>query len=161
MSPPSLPVQSSHRKHHHWQASPSLTPSSQMSSTPTLPQLMCQVTCKILLFPKQQPQPPCLLLTIDLTRESTPPLPPLDIIDLQSQSSTPIPISHPHATSHSQSYHVQLLTPLTAQSTPVIPETHLWDHHWTPTTPDLDGTILPNLFNTPFIPAHSLTPLLR
>ena len=161
MSPPSLPVQSSCRTCHHQQASPSLTPSSQMSGAPTLPQLIQQVTCKTLPFHKPCPQHPQPLPTIDLTCESTPLLPPREVIDLRSQNLTPIPTLLPHTTSCSPSYYVRSLTLTTAQSTLVIPETHLQDHHWTPTTLDPDGTILPNPFNTLFILARSPTPPLR
>jgi hypothetical protein len=158
MSPPSLPVQSSHRKHCHQQVSPSPTPSSQTSGEPTLPQLMCQVACKTLPFRRPQTQPPPLSPVIDLTQLSTPPLSPQEVINLRSPSPTPVPVSLLHATSHSPSYHVRLLSPTLAQSTPIIPETHLRDHQWMPATLDLDGTIMPNPFNIPYIPAHSPTP---
>jgi hypothetical protein len=158
MSPPSPPVQSSRHKHRHRQASPSPTSSLQTSGVPTLPQLMRQVARKTLLFwkPRAQHQPPSQ--TVDLTQESTPPLPPREVIDLQSPSLTPIPILRQPDISRSPSYHIHSLSPTPARSTPIIPETHLRNHQWMPTTPDPDGTIMPNLFNTPYIPAHSLTP---
>jgi hypothetical protein len=159
MSPPSHPILSSHRKHHPQQASPSPTLSSQTSGAPTLPQLMRQVACKTLPFRKPQAQPQPSPQTIDLTQESTPPrLPPLTTIDLRSPSLTPIQTLCLHDTSRSPSYHVHSLSLTPARSTPVIPETHLRDHQWTPITPDPDGTILPNPLNTPYILTCSPTP---